>query len=150
MTETTIPMIALALSVVSIVFTAVTFFWTVRRDKKQATLDAYLRLQNESFDPLNLLAPAEIRRIAASPTSADYKKVSGYIARIEHFCVGVNTDIYDKDVVYELAHGYLDAPVILSRIEPIIEKKLRRADQDYYRNIHEVLRWMKQKSGETA
>ncbi|MDO4425969.1 MAG: hypothetical protein Q4D17_09420 [Planctomycetia bacterium] len=55
-------------------------------------------------------------------------------------------DIYDRETVYQLAHGYLDSNTILSRIEPIIDKKQRNAEKDYYENIHKVLAWMQTES----
>ena len=148
--ETTLSVIALVISVISGGFALYTFIWTAQRDRKQATLDAFNTLQNEVFDKLNLLMPADIQEIAKHPTSKEYKEVSGYIARIEHFCIGVNMNIYDRETVYHLAHGYLDGKVIVDRISPIIEKKHRNADQDYYENIHKVLAWMNQKSGDTT
>jgi hypothetical protein len=117
------------------------------RQKKQATLDAYNTLQNEVFDKLNRITPSEIKEMAKHTRSEEYKEISGYIARLEHFCVGVNTEIYDRDTVYKLAHGYLDSNTIRSRIDPIIEKKQANAEEDYYENIHEVLDWMDRKSG---
>ena len=61
-------------------------------------------------------------------------------ARIEHFCVGVNQEIYDTETVYALARDYLDG-VIKKRIEPVIEKK-NTFGHDYYANIHQVYDWM--------
>lgn len=147
--ETALSVIAIVISVISGGFALYTFFWTARRDRKQATLEAYNTLQNEAFDKLNLLMPADIQEITKHPTSKEYKEISGYIARIEHFCVGVNMGIYDRETVYQLAHGYMDSKVIVDRITPIIEKKHRNADHDYYENIHKVLDWMKKKSGDT-
>ena len=133
--ETTLSVMAIVISVLSGVFALYTFFWTVRRDRKQATLDAYNQLQDQAFDKLNLYSPAAIREIAEEPKSEEYKIISGYIARIEHFCVGVNQNIYDRKTVYALAHGYLDGNMLQSRIEPIIEKKHINATEDYYENI---------------
>ena len=144
--ETAFSFIALLLSIFSVGFSLYTFLWTALRDRKQATLDAFNILQREAFDKLNLRTPAEIQEIAKHPTSREYKEVSGYIARIEHFCVGVNKKIYDRETVYQLAHGYLDGKVIVERISPIIDRKNRKADTDYYENIHKVLSWMKTKS----
>ena len=144
--ETTLSGIALIISGFSFIFSFYTFFWAVKRDRKQATLDAYNTLQNEAFDKLNLMMPSDIREIANDSRSKEYKEISGYIARIEHFCVGVNLGIYDKETVYELAHGYLDSQTIVDRINPIIGKKNQKKDYDYYGNIHKVLDWMKKKS----
>ena len=140
--ETTLSIIAIIISVGSGLFAFYTFFWTAQRDRKQATLDAYNVLQNEVFDKINLLMPSEIKEIVKNRRSEEYKEISSYIARLEHFCVGVNTGIYDRDTVYKLAHGYLDSNTIRSRIDPIIEKKHIKAEEDYYENIHTVLDWM--------
>ena len=137
--------ISAILAIASLVFSLYTYRKTLIHDRKQATLDAYNLLQEQAFDKLNLYTPAEIRSIVQHPTSEEYKIVSGYLARIEHFCVGVNNDIYDKETVYALAHGYMDSKTLLNRIEPLIEKK-NHGQEDYYENIHAMLSWMKQKS----
>ena len=144
--ETILSIIAIVLSVISGGFSLYSFVWTARRDRKQATLDAYNQLQEQAFDKLNTYAPAAIREIANNLKSEEYKTVSGYIARIEHFCVGVNQNIYDRRTVYALAHGYLDGQVLKRRMEPIIDKKQIGASEDYYENIHSVLRWMEKES----
>lgn len=107
------------MSVISDGFAFYTFLWTAHRDRKQATLDAYNRLQEEVLDHLSHYRPSEIREIAGDPRSESYKILSGYIARIEHFCVGVTQKIYDPKTVYELVYGYLDG-AIKTRIERII------------------------------
>ncbi len=75
----------------------------------------------------------------------EIKELSGYLARIEHFCVGVNQNIYDWETIYALAHGYLDGNQILSRISPIIDRK-NRSGVDYYENIRVVLNRMNEKT----
>lgn len=136
--ETTLSIIAIVISVISGGFSLFTFFWTARRDRKQATLDAYNTLQNEVFDRINLYRPSEILEISKHPTSKEYNEISALIARIEHFCVGVNSQIYDRKTVYELAHGYFDAAKLKGRIAPIIDRKNSNTDLDYYENIHRV------------
>lgn len=131
---------AFVLSLFSAFFSLYTFVWTKKRDRKQATLEAYNRLQEQVLDHLNLYMPKQVEEIAKNPRSEDYKQISAYIARIEHFCVGVNQKIYDRRVVYELAQGYLDG-TIKNRIQPIIEKK-NRSGHDYYANIHRFYEWM--------
>lgn len=123
--------LTLVFSVISIVFSVFTYYKSVIHDRKQATIDAFNRLQEQALDKLNLYEPAKIREIAKAPRSGEYKTVSAYIARIEHFCVGVKQKIYDRKTVYELAHGYLDGRQIRDRIEPIIEKKNSKSDEDY-------------------
>lgn len=138
--ETILSIIAIVISLLSGIFTGYTFFWTAARDRKQATLDAYNQLQEQALDHLNHYTIGNIQEIAKDRRSEPYKTVSGYIARIEHFCVGVKLKIYDRNTVYELAEGYLDGS-IKSRIEPIIEVK-NAPDRDYYANIHWVYNWM--------
>ena len=149
MTDTVSLIIAIVSAVLAIAsagFSCFTYFRNVVHDRRRDTLDAYNTLQNEAFDKLNLMKPANIREIAENPRSDTYKTVSGYIARIEHFCAGVNLGIYDRKTVYTLAHGYLDGNMILSRINPIIEKKHRNAEKDCYENIHKVLAWMQKEN----
>ena len=140
--QTILSITTISVSLLSVCLASYTFFWTRKRDQKQATLDAYNQLQEQAFDKLNLYTPAEIREIAKDSKTQEYKIVSNYIARIEHFCVGVNQNIYDRKTVYALAHGYLDGPVLHRRIVPIIEKKHENVTEDYYENIHAVLDWM--------
>lgn len=139
--ETTLSVVAIVLSVISGGFSFYTFIWTTRRDRKQSTLDAYNQLQEQALDHLNYYRPTEIIEIAKNPRSEEYKKISTYITRIEHFCVGVNQKIYDSETVYALARDYLDG-AIKTRIEPIIDRKNQYGGDDYYENIHQVYDWM--------
>lgn len=138
---------SIVIAFASVIFSLVTYRKTVTHDRKQATLDTYNRLQNEVLDNLNAYTPSEIADIAEEPRSAEYKKLSGYIARIEHFCVGINEKIYDDDTFYALAHGYFDGHQLKKRIEPLLKSKNRsnNTKQLYYQNIIAVLEWMKTK-----
>ncbi len=146
--NSTVEYIALGISIVSLFCSLGTYICTVLHDRKQGTLDSFNTLQREAFDNLNRISPAEIRDIVAHPKqrSDEYNTICGYVARIEHFCVGVNMRIYDKKTVYWLAHGYLDGLKLLSRIEPVIDKKNRFDETDYYENIHKVLKWMNEEN----
>lgn len=143
--ETILSVIAIAISVISGGFALYTFCWTAARDRKQATLDAYNQLQEQALDHLNLYMPEQIRETVRQPKSEAYKQLSAYVARVEHFCVGVTQRIYDRKTVYELAHGYFDGS-LRTRIEPLIHRK-NQLGQDYYANIHSVLRWMDAEAG---
>ena len=141
---TPVDVITIAFSVIAAVFSLITYRKSIVHDRQQATLDAYNQLQEQALDHLNYYVPTQVAEIAKDPRSDAYKKVSAYIARIEHFCVGVNQKIYDQKTVYELAHGYLDGG-IKKRIEPIIERK-NRFGHDYYANIHKVYAWMEKET----
>ena len=145
----------LVISIASAIFAllSVVISWkiyrcTVVHDRKKDTLDAYNILQEQVFDKLNRIMPKEIAEIVRHPTSEEYKELSGYLARIEHFCVGVNQNIYDWETVYALAHGYLDGEQILSRISPLIDRKNRNG-VDYYENVHSVLDRMNERARAT-
>ena len=147
--ETILSIISLIFAIASIVITVYTFGWTAKRDRKQATLEAYNRLQNEVFDKLNLYTPSEIADICEDTKSDAYKEISGLVARIEHFCVGVNTKIYDEKVFYSLAHGYFDGHQLRKRIKPLIYKKnesSNRPNEIFYNDTMAVLKWMDKKA----
>ena len=146
--ETILSIMAIIISVASGGFAFYTFLWTAKRDRKQATLEAYNRLQNEVFDKLNLYKPSEIRDICEDSTTEEYKKVSGYLARIEHFCVGVNTKIYDRKTFYALAHGYFDGHQLRKRIEPLmdIKNQSKNSKEVFYNDTKSVLLWMDKKA----
>lgn len=141
---TPVDLISIGFSVIAAVFSLITYRKSIVHDRQQATLDAYNQLQEQALDHLNYYVPTQVAEIAKDPRSDEYKKISAYIARIEHFCVGVNQKIYDQKTVYELAHGYLDGG-IKKRIEPIIERK-NRFGHDYYANIHKVYAWMEKET----
>ena len=141
--ETILSIIAIVLSVIFGGFALYTFFWTAARDQKQATLDAYNQLQEQSLDHLNCYRPAAVQEIVTDRRSEEYTKLRVYVARLEHFCVGVNQKIYDPKTVYELAHGYFDGG-LKTRIDPIIERK--NQFEDYYANIHAVYNWMEKET----
>lgn len=132
------------IAVGSALFSVFTYYNTVLHDRKSATLEAYNRLQAEVFDPLNSYTPTEISDICEDTKSVEYKVLSGYMAKIEHFCIGVNEKIYDKGVFYKMAHGYFDGHILYRRIEPILMSK-KNAEQ-YYSNTYSVLEQMNKKS----
>lgn len=144
MAETVLSIVALVISLISGGFAAFTFWWTSRRDRKHATLEAYNRLQAEVFDKLNTYTPAEIRDICLDTKSPEYKLLSGYLARIEHFCVGLNENIYDKKTFYSLAHGYFDGNQLRKRIEPLLEAKNQKNNSKelFYNDTISILSWM--------
>ena len=136
--------VSCVIAITSVVISVITYHNTVVNDRKSATLEAYNRLQAEVFDPLNSYTPMEISDICEDTKSVEYKVLSGYLARIEHFCIGVNEKIYDKDVFYKMAHGYFDGHILYHRIEPILMSK-KNAEQ-YYSNTYSVLEQMNKKS----
>ena len=135
--EVVISIVSAIMATTSLIFSLYIYFSTVRHDRRRDTLEAYNVLQEQSFDKLNQYMPAQIKEIAKNKKSEEYKIIIGYVARIEHFCVGINEGIYDRNTLFQLAHGYLDGSVIKDRILPIIENK-----KGFYENTEKVLVWM--------
>ena len=119
--ENTLSIIAIVISFVSGVFAVCTFVWTINRDRKQATLDAFNSLQNEVFDKINLLSKTDVKNIAKNPKDSKFTEYSQYLARIEQFCVGVGSKIYDYKITSKIAKNYLRN--IFEKSWPVIEKK---------------------------
>lgn len=131
-------------SVSAAIFAWGTYRKGLKHDRKQDTLDAYNQLQEQALDKLYLIDIAEMKEIAKNSRAERYKVISTYIARIEHFCVGVNADIYDRETVYNLAHGFLDG-TIMKRIEPIINRK-NFDGKEYYDDTKKVIAWMNEET----
>ena len=68
-----IAIVSAVLAIVSAGFSCFTYFRNVVHDRRRDTLDAYNTLQNEAFDKLNKMKPANIREIAENPRSDSYK-----------------------------------------------------------------------------
>ena len=143
--ETTLSIIALVISVISGGFALYMFIWTARRDRKQATLDAYNTLQEQALDTLNEYTGTEIKRIIEEKNKDEYRELSKCLARLEHFSVGVNAGIYDRKTVYELAHGYLDVG-IWHKLQPVLEQKQKGKKEEYYKNYCNLVMWMKKQT----
>lgn len=94
-----VDIITLAFSVIAAGFAAFTYRANVAHDRKIDTLDAYNRLQEQALDDLQMYMPAEVREIVKNKRSGEYKRLSSYVARIEHFAVGVEQEIYDRKIL---------------------------------------------------
>ncbi len=119
--ETILSYISIVFSIGSVLFSFITFLWTVKRDKKQSTFDAFNRLQDEVFDKINALSKTAVKDIAANPTDSKFTEYSQYLVRIEQFCIGVQSGIYDFDITKKIASKYL--AVVFEKSRPVIEHK---------------------------
>ena len=130
-TSDVIALSALLLSVFSMIGSAIVYISGLRRERRTATLNAFNVLQEQVLDHLNLYTRKRVEEISASPRSEEYKLLSGYLARLEHFAVGINPGIYDVQVVKRLAGWYLCG--LQDKIDPLIQKKrqLNRTAKHY-------------------
>ncbi len=132
-------------SIICGLFAIYTYYKDRKRNKKKDTLDAYNDLQNKSLNMINKWKPSEIKEVIHNKQSNEFKELSGYLADIERFCVGLNVGIYDLETFYEIAHGYFesDRGLLPPRILPLIEEKNKNSDGEYYNNIQLVMNRMK-------
>ena len=123
--------ISILLAVISAVHSIYVYIQTVKHDKKQATLDAFNILQEQVLDKINLYSNSKIKEIAEDARSKEYKELTILMARIEHFSVGVNTEIYDLKIVKRLAGKHFC--MLFDKLRPMIEKKrkINKTDKHY-------------------
>ena len=131
---TMIDVISLVFSLCAAGFSVFTYWSNIVHDRKQATLEAYNQLQEQALDKLYVYMPKHLKEIVKNRRTEEYKLLSSYVARVEHFAVGVNKKIYDLDTVYELSHGFLDGG-IRTRIEILIGRKDEGFDEEFYQNV---------------
>ena len=115
-----------------------------RRDKKIRTIAAYEKLQ-EFLYFLYSYDEDEIETFVTDPASEEYKAISNSIARIEMFAAGIRNRLYDFDIFYPLAHGYLDG-ALRNSIESIIEMKNTGRNEEFYKNTTWLLEKMDERS----
>ena len=122
---------SIILAVISAVHSIYVYIQTVKHDKKQATLDAFNILQEQVLDKINLYSNSKIKEIAEDARSKEYKELTILMARIEHFSVGVNTEIYDLKIVKRLAGKHFC--MLYDKLLPMIEKKrkINKTDKHY-------------------
>lgn len=136
--EMIISLIATGISIGSLILSIITNIESVKRERKQATLNAFNTLQNEALDKLYHYTEADIRKITENSRTDEYKEVSVLLARWEHFCVGVNSDIYDIKTVKRLAGKYLIG--LYKKVSPLIEKKRKINTTDkHYDEIEKMI-----------
>lgn len=129
--ELSISIISMVVSIISVGVSIAIYCYGIRREKKQATLDAFNILQTQVLDRLNCYRKYDIDEIAEDIHSPDYQDISGLLARCAHFAVGVNSGIYDFKTVRRLAGRYIIH--LYDKLEPLIEKKraLNHSERHY-------------------
>lgn len=137
--ELYISVASMIVSVVSVGVSIAIYCYGIRREKKQATLDAFNILQEKVFDRLNYYRKYDVDEIADDVHSSDYKDISGLLARCAHFAVGVNSGIYDFNTVRRLAGRYIIS--LYYKLEPLIEKKRKlNKSERHYEELEKLVR----------
>lgn len=141
---TIISVISIVVAASAFIFNILTNYKSAVRARRQATLDAYNNLQSQALDTLNSYPTSDIAEIIKDKHSDKYKEISKCLARIEHFCVGIEEEIYDFETLYKLSHGYFD-DTVYKKLLPLIERKDSDQIADVYLNFKKVVSKMQSK-----
>lgn len=93
------------------------FYRNNDRNKKEATLNAYKELQTE----FSIIEQTEDKFETMLRGSEDWGKITKCLANIENFCVGINTGIYDINVLNRVGGGFFIEKFQI--LKPIIQRK---------------------------
>ena len=157
--ELMISLSAMLISLVSVVVSVAIYILGINRDRKQATLDAFNVLQEQVFDKLNQYTMAEINEVCEGWQNrtrkkdktqeelehedyciSQYRLLSGYLARIEHFALGVNTGIYDAKIAERAGTAYLRM-LYRQKLKPLfqIKNESGRSGMEYYAEFRKLV-----------
>lgn len=160
--ELYISLVAIAISILSTIISVAIYISGISRERKQATLDAFNVLQEQAFDKINQYTFAEIREVCDGWQKAlndkrkddeltederkkidkvvdEYRNLSGLLARIEHFSLGVNTGIYDAKIAERAATAYL-VMLYRGKLKPLIEvKHSGKGNTEYYAEFRKLV-----------
>ncbi len=128
---------AFIISVLSLVLAVANMVMSQIHDRKKDTLDAFNVLQEQVIDKILPYTVKRAEEIKHSNQDADYRLISTSLARIEHFCVGVNQGIYDFVVLRELAKERIIITYYI--LKPIIDQKEKIGKGNYYANFRKVV-----------
>ena len=139
--ELYISLAAMIISLISVIVSVAIYLLGIQRDKKQDTLDSFNLLQEQVFDKLNLITYSEITNICKKvdngsiddETNSKYYELLGYLARLEHFSLGVNTGIYDAKTAESAGTAFLVS--LRKKLVPVIELQEKRGNQNSDKRI---------------
>ena len=139
--ELYISLAAMIISLISVIVSVAIYLLGIQRDKKQDTLDSFNLLQEQVFDKLNLITYSEITNICKKvdngsiddETNSKYYELLGYLARLEHFSLGVNTGIYDAKTAERAGTAFLVKKK--KKLLPVIELQEKRGNHNSDKRI---------------
>lgn len=139
--ELYISLAAMIISLISVIVSVAIYLLGIQRDKKQDTLDSFNLLQEQVFDKLNLITYSEITNICKKvdsgsiddETNSKYYELLGYLARLEHFSLGVNTGIYDAKTAERADTAFLVS--LRKKLLPVIELQEKRGNHNSDKRI---------------
>ena len=132
-----ISLFSVLIAALGFIFSLINYISCTRRDRKQATIEAYSKLQSEALDQLNQYTKKQVTDISETPQSHEYKELSTLLARCDHFAVGVNAGIYDEKILFKLAGRYF--VVLYDKLQPMVLKKRHLGHREQYYAEFETL-----------
>ncbi len=135
-------------AVISAVFAFATLFNTIviqrktaAENKKNNTISAYNRLQDKVLDYMAKYPKEQVEilvddRDYEPEIKEAYDAYRTLIARCEHFAVGVNTGVYDIDLVDDLGGKHLI--YLYKKVLPVIDEA-RAYDEDAYKEFEKMV-----------
>lgn len=122
--------VSTVIAIMALWFVTKTFKADHERRKKQATIEYVGQILREarfiidSHRQSDGLTSEQISTFIAS--SADSAKWRNAIGAFEHLAVGVNSGVYDKDILYRMAGTYI------TRLFTYVEPYVQATKKDYY------------------
>ena len=111
------------------------------REKKQNTIDAYLKLQENALTELYSHPKSFYEDIALDNQSDEYKYYSSLIAQCEHFATCIVEEVYDFDILLKISKKHL--VYVYEKTYPIIEQA-QYSDRFAFSNFEDLvcgLKW---------
>lgn len=128
---------ALVFSGLAIIISLAQFFSERNRSRKEATIHAFDELEENVFFKKHykklVIKAGEEYALSGKPESDKEKwnEATLALSRIEHFAVGVNTNVYDLKTLNRMAGGFIIEE--FSRWKPIIEtKRIQAPNSKHY------------------
>ena len=112
--------VALIISILALILSIFQFIRDASWQKKEATLNAYNRLQDDAFSHLNKYS-SEFLNSTPEYRSDEYNDITDCLVKIELFSTGINSGIYSIWVLNRLGGAYYIHQ--FKRLNKIIEKK---------------------------
>lgn len=101
---------AVAISIFALIFSMKQFYFERNRNRKEATIHAFDQLEsNESIEYLFSCSQRDVDSLVTRHTQGDnrikneWDLISSSLPLLEHFAVGINSEIYDLETLNRMA-----------------------------------------------
>lgn len=123
--------VAIIISTIALLLSIFQFFVERRINRQESTINAFSELQKEVLNKekyykadVNSILENH-KKLKENETDEEWEQVSEFLARIEQFAVGVNTNVYSIKIVDRMAGSHLVKQY--DRFKPIINYKREKS-----------------------